>query len=373
MRVLLVSGSFPPMPCGIGDYTAQLAQALARRPDLAVSVLTDARARPGEHRNGLQVIPVVEGWRAADFWRIRGTLRRWKPDVVHIQYPTRGYGSRLLPKFLPFIARTAGTPVVQTWHEYMFSRFGGRFGALILAIAPGDVVVVRPSFRETMAPLYRWITRRKAIRLIPNASAIPRCVLSEKRRSEVRARFRAGGESILAYFGFVSPHKGVEDLFDIAEPDRHHLVLICDLSASNPDHARILELTASPRWRGRATVTGFLPEIDVAEILSAADAAVFPFRTGAGNWNTSVQAALAQGTFVVATSRTQRGLDERNNVYYAEPRNVPEMRHALHKYLGRRRVTTDADAGPSWDAIASAHVDCYQAAVSQHRRTSIDK
>ncbi len=31
IRVMLVSGSFPPMRCGVGDYTARLADELASR------------------------------------------------------------------------------------------------------------------------------------------------------------------------------------------------------------------------------------------------------------------------------------------------------------------------------------------------------
>jgi glycosyltransferase involved in cell wall biosynthesis len=355
------------MPCGIGDYTAQLGRALARRSELTVSVLTDVRAARQAPANGLEVIPIVRGWRGPDFWRIRRTLRRWKPDLVHVQYPTQGYGSRWLPKFVPFIARAAGIPVVQTWHEYMFTEFRGRFGAVVLAATPGDIVVVRPAFREKMAPFYRWMTRRKTIRLIPNASPIPSCVLSEDQRSGIRARVGTGAP-IVAYFGFVSPHKGVEDLFEIADPRRHHLVLICDLSVSNPYHARIVELMGRPPWQGRVTVTGFLGETEVAEILCAADAAVFPFLDGTGHWNTSVQAAFAQGTFVLATSLTQRGLAVRDNAYYAEPGNVAEMREALTRHLGRRKVVTEADAGPSWDSIAEAHMCYYRTTLTRYGR-----
>jgi hypothetical protein len=47
MRILLISGSLPPMRCGVGDYTASLATALGRCDDTAVAVLTDTAANPG--------------------------------------------------------------------------------------------------------------------------------------------------------------------------------------------------------------------------------------------------------------------------------------------------------------------------------------
>ena len=53
MKVLLVTGSFPPMKCGVGDYTACLAEALARKPNIEVAVLTSQGAE------GLEVVPEV--------------------------------------------------------------------------------------------------------------------------------------------------------------------------------------------------------------------------------------------------------------------------------------------------------------------------
>ena len=44
MRVLLVCGTYPPMRCGVGDYTAGLAHAFGRRGDVTVAVLTGSGA-----------------------------------------------------------------------------------------------------------------------------------------------------------------------------------------------------------------------------------------------------------------------------------------------------------------------------------------
>ena len=36
-----------------------------------------------------------------DVSRIAKTVRGWSPDLIHIQYPTQGYGQRYLPWLLP--------------------------------------------------------------------------------------------------------------------------------------------------------------------------------------------------------------------------------------------------------------------------------
>src|ERR1700730_15084523 len=116
MRILLISGSLPPMKCGVGDYTANLAKALGRRKDASVAVLTDVAATPTPSDFEFEVFPIARGWRMGDIVPIGVTARRWGPDIIHIQYPTQGYGRRYLPWLLPSLFRLVNLPVVQTWH-----------------------------------------------------------------------------------------------------------------------------------------------------------------------------------------------------------------------------------------------------------------
>src|ERR1700722_2066745 len=119
MRILLVSGSLPPMLCGVGDYTYQLATELGARGDLQVAVLTSRAARNAEPRGNFQLFAVVERWRLSELGRIFRILKEWRPDIVHVQTPTQGYGSSWVPRILPLLCRLAGLRVVQTWHEYI--------------------------------------------------------------------------------------------------------------------------------------------------------------------------------------------------------------------------------------------------------------
>ena len=92
------------------------------------------------------------------------------------------------------------------------------------------------------------------------------------------------------------------------------------------------------RWDGKVTFTGFLSHREAAALLAVADAVILPFRAGGGEWNTTIHAAVLQGTFVLTTSSTERGYDETHNVYYAEPDNLTEMRSALDTYARRCAV-----------------------------------
>jgi glycosyltransferase involved in cell wall biosynthesis len=355
MKVLLVTGSYPPMKCGVGDYTGQLAEALGMQEGITLAVLTDIDAGSSIAGKGITLFPVVNGWTPLCAAPILRIMHRWKPDLVHIQFPTQGYQGRFLPFHLPMLARAAGFPVVQTWHEYTPT---GSVTVFMNALLTRGFVVVRPDFEANSSPWFRWIFRHKPFRFIPNASAIPVVPMTEEQRRSVHLGIASEAEHLVAYFGFVSRAKGVDMLFDIADPGSDHIVLVCDLNPSDPCHAEILKRIRSEPWIGKVTTTGFLPPWEVARILAASDAVVFPFREGSGKWNTSFQGAVAQGTFVLTTSRDRRGFEAERNTYFAAPGEIGEMRDALARHKRRRVPPLNSTA--AWESIAREHARFYR-------------
>jgi glycosyltransferase involved in cell wall biosynthesis len=344
MRVLLVSGSLPPLKCGVGDYTDHLALALASE-GLTVCVLT---SRDGGTAVPYEVLRPVPSWGFADLVGIVAAIRRWKPDLVHIQLPTQAYGRHRAPYFLGAIVRAAGIPVVQTWHEYV-----GRFmaGFAVAALAGGAVIMVRPRSVDRPWPMLSRLERTIQFRFIPGAAAIPTFELDSADRDAVRTRY-APGRQLIVYFGFVYPAKSVEQLFEIVDDTKQHLVLACDLDPEEPFQRSILERSA-----GHATVTGFLPPQELGRLLAAADAVVLPFRDGGGTWNSSLHAASRQGTFVLTTSRERRGYDAASNIYFAVPGDIAEMRVALAQHAGKRG---EPDYSDPWQRVAREHVNLYR-------------
>ena len=364
MRVLLVTGSYPPMPCGVGDYAAQLATALGRRHDLEVAVLTSlAAAEPGANA-GHRVLNVARSWDLSETGRAWEAIRSWDPDIVHVQIPTQGYEGGLLPSLLPLLLRLSGRRVVQTWHEYVVPR---NLRDLPNAIALHGLIVVRPDFAARLPSVYRRLIGNKPIEFIPNASTIPPQVLAEAERASVRARYAHADRRMIAFFGFAFDHKRVERVFSIADPARDHLVLICRLDPADPYHRRILEVAEGTRWSGRVTVTGFLPAAEAGRVLAAADAVVLPYETGGGGWNTSLKAAVMQGTFVLTTSERERGYDPACNIHYSAPDDLAGMRNALAEFAGRRSANGTAHYARAWEEIAQAHVDFYERFVTGGR------
>ena len=349
MRVLLVSAAYPPDRCGVGDYSRHLARRLAGRGPVTAAVLTAARdvdeeaAGPRIFHSAGNVVRTFDVWRAA---------RSFGPDLVHIQSPTQ----RPLSRLLAFCTRRLlGLAVVQTAHEHI-ERVDWTDRLNFPALR--GLVYVRHDLRQRMPEEARSLLSGAHLEFIANGRTIPAIVLTDEERQAARAELGAAAP-LVAFFGFANPNKGVHRLFEIADPSRHHLLLLCDLDSNNEYQRRIADLARSDLWRRRVTVAGFAPPERVGRWLAAADAVVFPFPGGIGPWHTSVNAAIASGSLVVATTGDagQFGYHADRNLYLAPAGDTAALRAGLLQHLGARRAP---DASDDWDGISQAHERFYE-------------
>ena len=98
MKICLVTGSFPEMRCGVGDYTRCLANELIKAGQQVTVLTSDQKEvrKIGE----LELRPEIRSWRSFNLWRILRELDRINPQIVHLQYPSLGYGRGLAPNLL---------------------------------------------------------------------------------------------------------------------------------------------------------------------------------------------------------------------------------------------------------------------------------
>jgi glycosyltransferase involved in cell wall biosynthesis len=359
VRVLLVSGSSPPAPCGVGDYTFRLAESLESLGDVEAAILTSASVPRTPAKDGVQVFPIVADWRLRGLFQVVRFLRLWKPDIVHVQFPTQGYQDRVMPSLIPLAARVLGIRTVQTWHEG-FSR--SRVFRLIFQLAAASrQIVVRSNFTETTHPSLRWAVRLANPDFVANASSIPRARFSDEERISIRRTLLDGQTRLIVFFGFLYPAKGVDLLFEIADAHTDRLVIAGAAIEGSSYFEQLKALATSERWNNHVKFEGFVSPERAALLLAAADAVILPFRQGGGEWNTSIHSAVLNGAFVITTSSNPVGFDERTNIYYAHVNDVADMRAALALHGGRRRnfVTNGHEDDSEWRAIARRHRKIY--------------
>jgi len=365
MRVLLITGSYPPMKCGVGDYSYHLVKALAADPKIHIGVLTSAFDGALNKISGVEIFPVIKKWGLAEIPHVMKIIRQWSPDIVHIQYPTQGYyGKGWLPLVLPLISFMTGKTVVQTWHEGYSLRNAPVF--FIKSIVFGGLVFMRAQYKETLHPMLRWALWKHKTVFIPIASNITASKIDKQSKDALRQKYLKKQARLIVFFGFVYPHKGIELLFEIADPASDQIVIAGEIGAAGDYGQEISRRYSAGPWLGKVTITGFLPNDDISALLSVADAVILPFRSGGGDWNRgSVKASVTHGAFTITTSLTQNGYDKKHNLYYAKVDDVPEMKTALHDYAGKRR-SYDAEIDRNeWLEIADQHRSFYDNLLSK--------
>lgn len=349
IRVLQVTGAYPPMRCGVGDYTAHLVGALAEMPGIDIGVLTSTGAAESPHRCDA-FFPVMEHWGLAALPSFLTILDEFRPDIVHLQYPA-SFGRVFLPNFLPLICKFRGIHVVQTWHEHPI------YSQVINAAALDALVVIDPDYPDAYRQPYRALVRKTPCFHIPIGANIPKALVLPHRQLRIREMCNALDKRLIAYFGFAGNGKGLELLFQVADPRIDRIVLICDLNPSDVYQSNIIQLAESESWKGSCLITGYLPDIEVAEVLDSADVAVFPFIAGSTPRNGSVLAARLQGTPVITTHKLLRGYNASEHVFYVAPGDLDGMRHAIDCCRGK--CPDGLRSVISWNEIATRHYYLY--------------
>ena len=266
----MLSGPCPPHQCGVGDYTRLLAGALQARGVESVDF-------PG----------VI--WGLGGVLDVQATLRRLRPDVVHIQYPSLGFGTKLGPQALALL-----TGCVITIHEASRSHFLRKIALLPFAVRPKHIIFTSEFEREFALNWVPWLSRVSSVIPIPSNIGVA-----------TQNRQRTLDE--IVYFGLIMPSKRVEEVLKLAALIKSAgLSLRIRIVGTPPDKY-------SAYAAGLRAVSADLPVIwecglneeQVAQRLALSSVAYLPYQDGASERRATLKAALANGVAVITTRGAQ--------------------------------------------------------------------
>ena len=333
MRILLVSGEYPPMQGGVGDYTREMARAFsAQGHDVWVLVPAGLGATYSQRSTSPRhVLPLIRNWKWGSWGQVLSALREARPDVIDIQYQAAAYDMRSPAiNLLPWRLRRSGigTPIVVTYHDlkppYLFPKAGPlRERSLRVLARHSDAIVLTneedyleasawpfacpPSHGgEPRAPHRRC---RTTIHQVPIGSNIAVSPPAGYDRTTWRTRLGYGpGDFVWAYFGFLNESKGGETLISAlaaSDPDTHLLMIGGRVGSSDATNrayaARVESMMAELGITDRVQWTGYVPVEEVSAALLSADVLVLPYRDGISFRRGSLHAALAHGCAIVST------------------------------------------------------------------------
>ncbi|MCH6468615.1 glycosyltransferase family 4 protein [Sinomonas terrae] len=322
-------------------------------------------------------------------------------DAVHVQFAPSMYGFRgsigLLPLGLP-----RSVPLLATLHEYgswelPIARprplqglypWSERRAVLdretgFLVPRSRAVVVTNPLHLATLQSRFHGRVPARHIPIGANVE-VDREAARDESREQIRRQLGLDpGSTLLAFFGFVHPVKGLRYLLEAIaqlrdQGEELHLAVVGGFeSLALPGReasdfrseleGRVREL----RLEGQVTFTGFQPPAEVSRWLLASDLGVLPFTAGVTTKSGSLLTMFAHELPVVATAGEDESI-EGGETCIAVPsvRDAEALAHgvrrALHDDGLRRRVARRGKAladRHSWPDIARRHADLYQEAA----------
>ena len=407
-RVVMVAGTHRPERCGVAHYVQRLRAALDERGVSSLVLTTRGAARESKDQ---RVKGVVRGWGMSDLPTLVWAVRRAEPDVIHVQHAAGAYGFKRAVFFLPPLLHAAGchAPLVTTVHEYgwwewkprgvppgaieALKTWGQRRGVWdredgFLLTGSDVLLTTNTPVEAAIAERLPWLSSRlHRVPLVANVDNAP--VGRDEARDEVRSRYGWPPDAeVVAYFGFLHPVKGIENLLKAhkevlkSRPKARLLLIGGAESLALGDEAdwywnKLWALARELGLGATIELTGYVPEEEASRLLSGADVGVLPFNEGVTLKSGTLLALFTHGLPVVATRPDvpEPELAEGRLLRLVERRDVVGISAVLSELLAdapqRARL---GEAGHiytrslSWSAIAERHEEVYEAVLKSDKK-----
>lgn len=332
----MITGSFPPQVCGVGDFSSRLVR------DLRSQGVT------------VEVFPLGTG---GFFCSKCGVHRRREYDLYHIQYPSLGYEWSLCPQFLALRYKCS----LVTLHEASQTRLLRRIALVPLLMFSRWIVFTNSFERSFCKSLFPTIDKKSSV--IPIGSSIlppDGTIVADWHDREY-----------IVFFGLIRPHRGIEEFLRFAQL----------LRQNNGSAAIILIGKTAGKWKAycsriihQARSVGIecmlgLDEEGVSALLRKSAFGYLPFPDGLTERRSSALALFAHGVAVISntTDITPRAIREAvaNAGSPEEAANIAchFLDHPQALRIMQEKSLSVANEY-SWERIGRSYIDLYTSLIS---------
>ena len=316
VKICLIAATHPPDVCGVGDYTDQLASALAAEGH-EITILTTCRTRPPTHNTHVRVKATVSAWNMSSLHKLRSEIKSEAYDIVHLQYTPGYYGRRtMMINCLPWLLRgLPGCPVFVTFHEIYTPMLPGfrnklvglydRIKDTVLLQGSTAVILTVPNRVHRLTTLFPWL--RSRLYYIPVGTGITVVPVTPSEQQTERARFGIHPEEwVIGSFGTLHTDRRYDMLFRAARQllDEGHRIRVMLIGAYEEDHIYYIQLKkciADLDLEPYIIWTGFGTSATISRWLALVDIYVMTDIRGASGRKSSLTTALAHGLPIIST------------------------------------------------------------------------
>lgn len=381
LKVLLISGSFYGMSCGIGDYNYYLAKSLARTNSADIYVLTSDDAAIVQDAS-FNLLPVITNWGFSGYEKILKLIEKIQPDLIHIQYPTIKYNKpyNIAILLLPAVIKILFPKVriITTIHDFSIGHILNRIKQFPLLALSDAIIISNERDRDGMLQLYPYFQPK--IKKIYIGSNIEFKRIDESKRLEIKKTFCPRGERSIVYFGFFTRGKRLDLLLEsfgrLCKKRLPYRLLMLGRPQTEKDLIYLGALKDKAAKFGISDKVSWIEgpsDDEVSVYLQCADLCVLPFERGADLRRSTLVCCIVHEILVISTINSKymidTELDEMGVSRLFDPEkddlastieNLLKDKEARERMSSSMRQVKDRF---SWYNIANSHLRIYEELV----------
>jgi glycosyltransferase involved in cell wall biosynthesis len=371
MKVLVISGSYHPIKCGVGDYTKILCEKLAEKID--VSVLTSNKAS-AENNSNVTILNKIESWKGIKLLHIiLREIKRSGYDLVHFQFPTTEYIKNSIAFYivLPIILRIKRIKVVYTLHEYGDNSWISKLLRKPAIMFSNRVIIVDDKFKSELFKNNKCISKKK-VSIIHIGANVPKSTSSSEDivnlRQHILTKVDSRCNKIIAYFGFINEGKCVDILLEAMACLKHKGLLTSMLlivgefngeKCSAQFYEKLVSIIKQNNLEKFIYVTGYVADKDVGNYLIASDIACLLFKRGVSIRNGSVLAAQQEGIPIITSKPTYDFDMFKSKQFILVDNNVEQVENAILDFQSSTQNREKFNTIDMWEEAVEKHIELY--------------
>lgn len=348
-KILLISPNSISSNCGVAKYTYYLASSLKHKYD--VKILTE------KSKNISKDLLQLNNWKLSEIFNYIRLIKKFKPDIIHIQLADILLNKGYLICILPIISIFYSKKIIQTWHEPCGNKNFLKF--FLLTFNSIQLISVRPDFKnlikKSMFFIFRFHFLFKKIYYIKSSYLIKKRKISKNLIIKIRKKYLNNKNRLIVSFGNSYKNKRFEKLFQIIDKKKDQLIIVSKLNPKKKYDRKIINL--QKEYSKNSKIFNNLNDFRLFELLSSADAILLLIDPYVGDWNTTFNVSRLSKSLVIATSKDKKGYYKKENNYYLKGFNLNIIKNAINKYSGKKnnlKIKIN-----SWKDVSNDHIKFY--------------